>query len=122
VKYGVGIGEAAHRSGLKTKQIVYIDERGYLGPVARERNLRAFSELQVRRLERIAALRLMGLRLDEAGPLAAEDGVPSPADLARLCVVAAAKASEIERDIQAWTYVFSRIRAVLEQTNSTDAA
>lgn len=117
MKYGIGIGEAARRSGLKTKQIVYIDERGYLGPVARERNLRAFSELQVRRLERIAAFRLMGLRLDEAGPIAAEENAPSQADLARLCVVAAEKASEIERDVRAWIYVFSRIRAVLEQTN-----
>jgi len=111
---GIGIGEAARRSGLKRKQIVYIEERGFLGAVARDRNLRSYTELQVRKLERIASGRLMGLRLDEAALLADRDRVRSQVDLARLCLVTSAKATEIEREVRAWIYLFSEIRAILD--------
>lgn len=112
---GIGIGEAARRSGLKRKAIVYIEERGYLGAVARDRNLRSYTELQVRTLERIASGRLVGLRLDEAALLAERDGVPSQVELTRLCLVTSAKATEIEREVRAWIYLFSEIRAILDR-------
>jgi len=119
---GIGIGEAARRSGLKRKQIVYIEERGFLGAVARDRNLRSYTELQVRKLERIAAGRLMGLRLDEAALLADGDGRRSQVELARLCLVTSAKATEIERQVRAWIYLFSEIRAILDPISPSDSA
>ena len=118
---GIGIGEAARRSGLKRKAIVYIEERGYLGAVARDRNLRSYTELQVRTLERIGSGRLVGLRLDEAALLASGDTARSQPELTRLCLVTAAKATEIERQVRAWIYLFTEIRAILEPIAPSNA-
>jgi len=100
-----GIVEAARRSGLTREQIVYIEERGFVGAVARVRELRRFTESQIAKLERIAAGRRVGMRLDEANLVASTGYRPSANELRRLQDVARAKAAAIRRDLEAWEYV-----------------
>ncbi|MDQ2935309.1 MAG: MerR family transcriptional regulator [Chloroflexota bacterium] len=110
------------RTGLTREQIYYIEERGHLGEVARNGHGRRYTEPQIAKLERIAACRLLGLRLDEAAPIAGAELHVSPASLDRLRVIAMAKAEQIERDVQAWTYVVSVILSMIDQDPDGDAA
>lgn len=64
--------EVKRRTGLTRKQLRYLEDRGLIGPVIRSDERRMFTELQVAMLERLARLRDLGARLDEAAALAAE--------------------------------------------------
>jgi DNA-binding transcriptional MerR regulator len=107
----ISIGEAARRSGLKRDQIIYIERRGYLGAVLRRRDARLFTEAQVTKLQRIAALRSMGLGLAEAAPMFGGLDGHSRAEREQLWSLAVDKAAQIERDLAAWIYVLAMLRA-----------
>ena len=106
---GLGIGEAVRRSGLTREQIVYLDERGLLGVVARHREARRFAEEQVLWLERYGTLRRMGLSGEHAVALATAQSARGVEELVQLCAVVDAKAREIQRTVAAWVYVCSLI-------------
>lgn len=107
----VSIAEAARRSGLTRDQIIYIERQGYLGAVVRRRSTRYFTEAQVRTLARVAALRRIGMRLPEAAPLLGDRIGASVEDRQRLWVLAQQKAIQLQRDLDAWTYVTSLLHA-----------
>jgi DNA-binding transcriptional MerR regulator len=109
------------RTGFTREQIYYIEERGYLGEVARNSHGRRYTEPQVSKLERMAACRLLGLRLDEAGPIASAEHSGSQEQVIRLRMLALAKAEQIERDVHAWIYIISIIRN-MEGVDDTEAA
>jgi DNA-binding transcriptional MerR regulator len=109
------------RTGLSREQIYYIEQRGFLGEVARNGHGRRYTEPQVTKLERIAACRLVGLRLDEAEPIANAELTDSPELLHRLRMVAMSKAEQIEHEVHAWIYIVSVIRTV-ENLSPADAA
>jgi len=102
----VGVAQAAKESGLSRETIVYLDRRGLM-EVEKVAGARRFSGAQVRQFKEIAQLRLMGLGLEEAVQVAVRNG--SAADLVRLCLVARAKAEEIDRTLQAWVWLCSLI-------------
>jgi DNA-binding transcriptional MerR regulator len=106
-----GISKVAQRSGLTREQIVYIERRGYLGLVTRERGFRRFSEAQVVKLLRIASCRALGLRLDEATAIAGTGAPLTAAELTRLYGIVATKVSLIRREVEAWEYVFGLLQA-----------
>jgi DNA-binding transcriptional MerR regulator len=106
----ISIGEAARRSGLKRDQIIYIERCGYLGAVGRRGAARIFTEAQVTKLERIAALRIMGLRLAQSVPMFGDADVQGSAERERLWSLALDKAASIERDLAAWIYVLTMLR------------
>ena len=112
------IGHVMKRTGLTREQIYYIEERGHLGAVARNGHGRRYTEPQITMLERIAACRLMGLRLEEAVPIATAELTASPAQLDRLRVLAMAKAEHIEQEVHAWVYIVSVIRTVMEEDDA----
>ena len=103
---GIGVAQAARESGLTRETIVYLDRRGLL-EVQKVNGARRFTEAQVRQFKEIANLRLMGLGLEDAVTVATRNG--SGADLVRLCLIARAKAQEIDRTLQAWVWLCSLI-------------
>lgn len=113
---GIGIGDAARRSGFTREQIVYIDECAYLGEVRRVRETRRFSEEQVSLLERMSALRRLGIRLEDAAALAGARGSTLSGDVERLLAIASAKAGEIEQGLRAWIYLCSLIHQTVAAT------
>lgn len=116
------IGRAMKRTGFTREQIYYIEERGFLGEVARNAHGRRYTESQVSKLERIAACRLLGLRLDEAGPIASAEHSGSQEQLPRLRRLAMAKAEQIEREVHAWIYIISVIRTLEGVDHTAEAA
>lgn len=116
------IGHVMKRTGLTREQIYYIEERGHLGAVARNGHGRRYTEPQVTKLERIAACRLVGLRLDEAEPIASAELSDSPELLQRLRMVAMTKAEQIEHEVRAWIYIVSVIRSAEEEGGTGEAA
>ena len=64
----MNIGQAAQQSGLSAKMIRYYESIGLLRPAEREgAGYRYYDEQAVQRLEKIAALKGLGLSLDEIG-------------------------------------------------------
>ena len=60
------IGELANRAGVSHRTIHYYERLGLLKPAEREgAGYRYYDELSLRRLEKIAALKRLGLSLDE---------------------------------------------------------
>jgi DNA-binding transcriptional MerR regulator len=106
---GIGITEVVRRCGLTREQIVYLDERGLLGAVARQREARRFSEAQASWLDRYAALRSMGLSQDQAAAIATAQTITGRQELQTLCAVASTKAVEIQKVVAAWVYLCSLI-------------
>jgi DNA-binding transcriptional MerR regulator len=111
------IGHVMKRTGLTREQLYYIEERGHVGAVARNGHGRRYTEPQITKLERIAACRLMGLRLEEAGPIASAELSASPAQLDRLRMLAMAKAEQIAQEVHAWIYINSVIRSATAEEN-----
>jgi DNA-binding transcriptional MerR regulator len=106
---GIGITEVVRRSGLSREQIIYLDERGLLGAVARHREARRFSEAQASWLERYAALRRMGLSQDQAAAIATAQTITGSYELQTLCAIASTKAVEIQQVVAAWVYLCTLI-------------
>ena len=118
----IGITKAAKRSGLTRAQIVYIEHRGYLGVVSKERDLRRFSEAQVTTLTKIASCRAVGLSLEDATAIASTGSRLTPDEMTRLYVIVARKARSIRREVEAWEYVFSLIQAARSNNDGEKAA
>ncbi|WP_420346812.1 MerR family transcriptional regulator [Pelagibius sp.] len=60
------IGELAERTGLSQRTIHFYEERGLIAPSEREgRGYRYYDETTLKRLEKIAALKDIGLSLEE---------------------------------------------------------
>lgn len=118
----VGIFTVMRRTGLRRTQIVYLEQRGDLGVVTREKGRRRFSPAQVAKLEKIAACRAAGLRLDEASVIAGTGAPVGPEHLARLHSVVASKARAIRRELAGWEYVFSLIQAADRDGDGQTAA
>lgn len=60
------IGELAARTGLSQRTIHFYEEKGLISPSEREgRGYRYYDEQTLRRLEKISALKEIGLSLDE---------------------------------------------------------
>ena len=78
---GCGLKEAIRRSGLTRRQLRYLEERGHLGFVARSDGRTVYGSEQLELIDRIARLRGLGARIDEAAQLARElagdaEGIP----------------------------------------------
>jgi DNA-binding transcriptional MerR regulator len=71
------IGEFAQRAGLTPRTIRYYESLGLLGPCEREGSgFRYYSEVELERLQKIQALKELGLSLEEIAvviPLYCED-------------------------------------------------
>jgi DNA-binding transcriptional MerR regulator len=104
-----GVALAMKRSGLTREQIYYVEERGYLGAVLRQGPARSYTEAQLAKLEKVAACRRMGLRLDEAGPIASAQLSGEKADIDRLRVLALAKIQQINAEMDALIYILTVI-------------
>lgn len=67
----VGIGELAHRFGMRTSTLRYYEERGLLMPECRDSaSRRRYGDAQIRRLAFIRMCQGASLTLDEIGVLA----------------------------------------------------
>ena len=100
------------RSGLTREQIYYVEQRGFLGVVARKGQARQYTDAQVEKLERIASCRRMGLRLDEAGPIASAELSGNAADVDRLKALAIAKIRQIDDEVSALIYILTVIHEI----------
>lgn len=62
------IGELAQRAGLSHRTIHFYEQKGLIQPSHREgRGYRYYDETTLKRLQKIAALKALGLSLDEIG-------------------------------------------------------
>ena len=99
----MGPREVTLRTDLTRDQQRYCEEKGYLGPVARNGGgERAFTDKQVAFFEKLAALRKDGVNLEEAAALAAEavdGGVPIIHD-DRLEVLLERSARDLDRSLR----------------------
>ena len=68
------ISEVCARTGLTRKAVRYYVDKGLLSPAARENGYRDFSADDMRRLERIAVLRRLGLGLSDIRAALADEG------------------------------------------------
>jgi MerR family transcriptional regulator, thiopeptide resistance regulator len=76
------IGELARETGLTVRALHHYDQLGLLSPLARsEGRHRCYTSGDVRRLQRIVALRSLGISLEQIGTLL--DGDPDPTGLLR---------------------------------------
>lgn len=100
-----GVKDAMKRSGFSREQIYYIEAQGYLGPVDRQGQSRAYAPEQLVKLERIAACRRLGLQLVESAAVANAELSADEKQIQRLRQVAATKAAQIEREIAALVYI-----------------
>jgi DNA-binding transcriptional MerR regulator len=76
------IGALARATGLTVRTLHHYDQLGLLSPQSRtESGHRCYTEDDVRRLQRIVALRSLGIPLDDVRTLL--DGKPDPTDLLR---------------------------------------
>lgn len=117
-----GIAYAMKRSGLTREQIYYVEQRGYLGVVARQGQARRYTDAQVETLERIASCRRMGLRLDEAGPIANAELTGNAADVERLKALAIAKIRQIDDEVTALVYILTVIHELTSASLAPRAA
>lgn len=70
------VGEAARRTGLTVRALHHYDEAGLVRPTARtQAGHRLYAEPDVARLERVAALRRVGLPLEEVADALAQGDV-----------------------------------------------
>lgn len=95
----VGVNEVRALTGLTKRAIHYYEERAYLGVVARRSDgRRVYSDEQVTRLRKIAALVQAGLRGEEAAAIAsAAPGSPAPVTAKRLVELITRAVTEHQR-------------------------
>lgn len=100
------IGELAGAAGVSVRALRHYDRLGLLIPSARTSGgHRVYAAGDVRRLYRLLALRSLGLRLDEIGPLL---------DGGELAGVTRAQLERVEADLQRLEALRTRLRRLLE--------
>jgi DNA-binding transcriptional MerR regulator len=101
------------RTGLSRRQQRYCEEKGHLGKVERDpTGERVFTGEQVAFLERVAALRAIGINLEEAAAVAAEGGIGLPkVDPNRLKLLVARSFAETTRSLRATVVLWEVMQA-----------
>ncbi|WP_343963583.1 helix-turn-helix domain-containing protein [Kribbella koreensis] len=104
----MNIGEFARLGGITTRMLRHYDALGLLIPahVDPHTSRRSYDLAQLPTLNRLLALKGLGLRLDEIGPLLSE-GV-DPADLHGMLRL---REAELERQVRRQRHTLDRVRA-----------
>lgn len=107
------------RTGLSRRQQRYCEEKGHLGKVERSSSgERVFSSEQVEFLERVAALRGIGINLEEAAAVAAEGVLDLPkVNADRLKLLVARSFAETTRSLRATVVLWEVMQARVAQSD-----
>ena len=107
------------RTGLSRRQQRYCEQKGHLGVVERSPSgERVFTREQVEFLERVAALRGVGINLEEAAAVAAEGTVGLPkVDHDRLKLLVARSFAETTRSLRATVVLWEVMQGRVTQSD-----